>query len=411
MPPEMHAVLSASSSSKWLHCTPSARLEEYIQQQTGDTTTVYAEEGRKAHAWAERLLTTEDPDDRHDLQQQLIAEDPAMAEYLEIYTGFVAEVEMNRIRERNRKYQEDKEQGKPFNLLKHLFTGSDMITYIEQRVDFSDWVPDGYGTADCIVFGGDVLHIIDLKYGEGVRVEAAGNTQLRLYALGAYSLISLLYEVKTVRMSIVQPRRDHIATAELSAQELLRWGEEIRNSADKAWRGEGNFTAGVHCTFCKARSRCKTYAENMLLGVNETEPQLDNLLTDEELASLVLRAKDIKRWLTGIQDMALDEAMNGRKWPGLKLVHGRTVTTITDPSALAYKLKGAGYGGDEIYKPQELLARTNLEKLVGKKRFTELAGDLLQKEPGAPTLVSADDKREEIDLNNVSADFDDSLLI
>lgn len=396
MPPKQHAVLSASSSSKWLHCTPSARLEQYITEQQGDTTTVYAEEGRKAHAWAEKILNTDGQDELEEVHNRLKDESPDMAEYLQAYMDFVAEQSIGALRAAAQECKKTRH----YNYLK----------YIEQRVDFSDWVPNGYGTADCIVFGGDVLHIIDLKYGEGVRVEAAGNTQLRLYALGAYSLISLLYDVKTVRMSIVQPRRDHIATAELSAQELLRWGEEIRNSADKAWRGEGNFTAGVHCTFCKARSRCKTYAENMLLGVNETEPQLDNLLTDEEIASLVLRAKDIKKWLTGIQDMALDEAMNGRKWPGLKLVHGRTVTTITDPSALAYTLKGAGYGEDEIYKPQELLARTNLEKLVGKKRFTELAGDLLQKEPGAPTLVSADDKREEIDLNNVSADFDDSLL-
>lgn len=148
----------------------------------------------------------------------------------------------------------------------------------------------------------------------------------------------------------------------------------------------------------------------MILGVNETEPQIDNLMTDEEIADLVLRAKDIKKWLTGIQDMALDKAMKGHKWPGLKLVHGRTVTSITNADALATTLKDAGFEDNQIYKPQELLARTNLEKIVGKKRFTELAGDLLRTEPGAPTLVSVEDKRDEITFNDVTADFDDSLL-
>lgn len=375
--PGTHAILSASSSSRWLACPPSARINAELPE----TTSVYAEEGTKAHALAEKTLKGYLAGGPAEVQ----SDNEEMKEAVQRYVDVCIE---------------------KINAAKAA--SPDAVVHVEFRLDFSTYVPDGFGTGDMVIVSDKSLEICDLKYGKGIPVSAEGNTQMRLYALGAVEDFGMLYAFDTVHMTIIQPRLDSVSTDTLSAGKLIDWGRSIISIAKLAYDGEGDFQAGDHCRFCKFRPRCKALAAYM---AEKTALRKKQTLTDLETVSILQAAKDIKRWLTDLEDYALGKALDGYDWPGMKLVEGRSKRVITDPDAAAAALIDKGFDADAVYKPRELQTLTALEKLVGKKALAEALGDLIEKPDGKPTLVELSDKRPPLDVTAKAADaFDDSLL-
>lgn len=375
-----HAILSASSSSRWLACPPSARIAAGYP----DRGSSYAEEGTKAHALAERALT-QYLALGHDTVRDVSASD-VTAEMIEAVQKYVDICVEKVVAARN--------------------ASADAQVLVEKRLDFSDWAPEGFGTGDMVIVSDESLEVVDLKYGEGVPVSAEGNTQMRLYALGAVAAFQLLYSFDEVRMTIVQPRRDSVTSDRLSVDELLIWGDSIRDTARLAYAGKGAFCAGAHCRFCPARMRCRTLADYMLGEIQEGV--MPDNLTDAEIASIILKAKSVKSWVESVEAYALHHALQGKEWPGLKLVEGRRRRTITDEQVAAEILTGVGEcAASDIYKPQELQSLTALEKLVGKKRLAELLQPVIKTSEGKPTLVSETDKRPAL---RIIDEFDDTLL-
>lgn len=373
-----HAILSASASSRWLHCTPSARLERKFP----DASSPYAEEGTLAHAYAERFLNLFLKTGKTTVA---IKDNAEMQEAVQSYVSICVE-KINEART----------------------ASPDAQIKVEQRLDFSRWVPEGFGTGDMVMVSDKYFEIVDLKYGKGVPVSAVSNSQMRLYALGMYEAFGYLYGADEVRMTIVQPRLDSVSTETITVKDLLAWGEEVKKKAKIAFAGKGDFCAGNHCRFCKARNTCRAHAEYELKNVKEDLQTAE--LEDFEISDILLRAKGIKTWLDGLESYALGKALDGYDWPGMKLVEGRSNRKITDDVIAANNLMNAGFGVEEIYKPQALRSITDLEKLCGKKMFSALMSGVIEKPPGKPTLVSADDKRQAIELQNVKNDFDESLL-
>ena len=375
--PGTHAILSASSSARWLACPPSARINAELPE----TTSIYAEEGTMAHALAEKTLKGYLAGGSADVQ----SDNEEMKEAVQRYVDVCIE---------------------KINAAKAA--SPDAVVHVEFRLDFSTYVPDGFGTGDMVIVSDKSLEICDLKYGKGVPVSAEGNTQMRLYALGAVEEFGMLYAFDTVHMTIIQPRLDSVSTDTLSTGKLLDWGRSIIPVAKEAYDGKGEFQAGDHCRFCKFRPRCKALAAYM---TEKTALRKKQTLTDLETVSILRAAKDIKRWLTDLEDYALGKALDGYDWPGMKLVEGRSKRVITDPDAAAAALIDKGFDADAVYKPRELQTLTALEKLVGKKSLSEALGDLIEKPDGKPTLVELSDKRPPLDITAKAADaFDDSLL-
>lgn len=374
MPPEKHAVLSASSSHRWLNCNPSARLEEKFE----DNETEAAAEGTAAHALCEHKLRkmlklrSRKPTSKYDCDE--------MDEYTDGYVEFVSE---------------QIAQAKQFC--------KDPLVLIEQKLDFSCYVPDGFGTGDCLVVADHLLHIIDFKYGMGVLVDAVENPQMMLYALGALRLFDSLYEIDTVSMSIYQPRRDNVSTWTISVAELNEWAENtLVPKAKLAFEGKGEFSPGTWCTFCKAAVKCRARAETKLqLAKYEfAEPPL---LSDEEIEDILGRVDDLTKWANEIVAYAQDAAINhGKTWSGFKLVESRTIRKYSDEEAVAQAASDAGY--HDIYK-KSLIPITEMEKLMGKKTFAEVLGGLVVKPQGKPTLVPASDKRPAIIVTGAEQDF------
>lgn len=373
-----HAILSASASSRWLHCTPSARLERKFP----DASSPYAEEGTLAHAYAERFLNLFLKTGKTTVA---IKDNAEMQEAVQSYVSICVE-KINEART----------------------ASPDAQIKVEQRLDFSRWVPEGFGTGDMVMVSDKYFEIVDLKYGKGVPVSAINNSQMRLYALGMYEAFGYLYGADEVRMTIVQPRLDSVSTETISVDDLLAWGEGVKKKAKIAFKGEGEFCAGSHCRFCKARNTCRAHAEYELKNVKEDLQTAE--LEDFEISDILLRAKNIKTWLDGLESYALGKALDGYDWPGMKLVEGRSNRKITDDTIAANNLLNAGFGADEIYKPKALRSITDLEKLCGKKMFGELMSGVIEKPPGKPTLVSVDDKRQALEITNIKNDFDESLL-
>lgn len=375
--PGTHAILSASSSARWLACPPSARINAELPE----TTSIYAEEGTMAHALAEKTLKGYLAGGSADVQ----SDNEEMKEAVQRYVDVCIE---------------------KINAAKAA--SPDAVVHVEFRLDFSTYVPDGFGTGDMVIVSDKSLEICDLKYGKGVPVSAEGNTQMRLYALGAVEEFGMLYAFDTVHMTIIQPRLDSVSTDTLSTGKLLDWGRSIIPVAKEAYDGKGGFQAGDHCRFCKFRPRCKALAAYM---TEKTSLRKKQTLTDLETVSILRAAKDIKRWLTDLEDYALGKALDGYDWPGMKLVEGRSKRVITDPDAAAAALIDKGFDADAVYKPRELQTLTALEKLVGKKSLAEALGGLIEKPDGKPTLVELSDKRPPLDITAKAADaFDDSLL-
>lgn len=374
MAPSKHALLSASSSHRWLNCNPSARLE----QEFADRETEAAAEGTAAHALAEHKLRkalkmrTKKPISEYDSDE--------MDAYTDGYVEFVLE-----------QLAEAKKDCK------------DPLILVEQKLDFSCFVPDGFGTGDCIIIADKTLHIIDLKYGQGILVEAEGNPQMMLYALGALRLFDSLYDIETVSMTIYQPRRENVSTWSIPVDALMEWTENtLKPKAELAFKGEGEFQPGSWCTFCKAAVKCRARAEAKL-QLAQYEFAMPPLLTDEEIEDILVRLDDLTKWANEIQAYAQSAAINhGKSWRGFKLVESRTNRKYTDEEAVAQAAKNAGY--HDIYK-HSLITITEMERLMGKKTFAEVLGALVVKPQGKPTLVPASDKRPAITSSGAKQDF------
>ncbi len=379
-----HATLAPSAAHKWINCPPSARLEE----QFPDTVSTAALEGTFAHKLAETFLQNFFefiPAEIFKIEYEKLKSNKffsrELEEYVETYTAIVTE-----------KFIQAKAKDKGAAVL------------LEQKVDLSEYVPKGYGHADAIIISDGVMEICDLKYGAGVKVDAKNNPQLRLYALGAYSELNFLYDIKSLTVTIIQPRNGGISSENILVTELLDWGEKIKKIAELAFKGEGEFKAGEHCKFCRAAMRCKTYADYQLEVVKNDFDDPD-LLSDAEISKILSRADSIIKWLGNVKDFALKEAVEkNRHWAGFKLVEGRSVRKIIDEQKAADILRQNGADDSEIYKPKEILGITALEKNFGKKKIAELLGGVIQKPPGAPVLVEESDKRAE--WHNAETDFD-----
>lgn len=365
MPPEKHAKLSASSAHRWMNCNPSANLEREFADRSSEA----AAEGSAAHALCEHKLRkalkmrSTRPVSKYDSDE--------MEMYTDSYVEFVLEqIEVAK---------------------QHC---ADPFVLIEQRLDFSCYVPDGFGTGDCLIVADKLLHIIDFKYGLGVLVEAEENPQMMLYALGALRLFDALYDIDTISMSIFQPRRENVSTWTITVAELEEWAEQtLRPKAELAFKGEGEFNPGPWCTFCKAAVKCRARAEEKL-ALARYEFAKPPLLTDEEIEDILSRLDDLTKWANEIAAYAQDAAINhGKQWTGFKLVEGRSIRKYTDETAVVIAATAAGYR--DIFK-KSLIPITEMEKLMGKKTFAEVLGGLVIKPQGKPTLVPASDKRPAI---------------
>jgi len=374
-----HAILSPSAASRWLACTPSARLELTFPENTSEA----AEEGTLAHSLAELILSYRLKRlKRYKYEKQLAKikdnelYDETMLDYVEQYADYVLE---------------------QYNAA--LATTPDAQIILETLVDLSEYVPEGYGTVDVRIIGDSTLRLIDLKYGKGVRVSAQGNKQLRLYALGALRECDFLYDIDTVELTIYQPRLDAITTDTLAVTELNTWAKlELFPRAMAAFDGTGEHTPGEHCRFCKARGVCKALA-SANLEIDKYENKTPHLLSDEEIADILDRAEGLKNWLTAVEDYAVTQASNhGKEWPGYKIVEKGTKRKYSDEAGIITALTEAGFNADDV-APRGLLALTNLEKKIGKVAFREHATPRITKPKGAPTLAPLSDPRPLFDAN------------
>lgn len=367
-----HAVLSPSSAERWLHCTPSARLEAKEK----DTGSIYAQEGTLAHAIAEVKLK----------------------EYSRKLTKKAAEDELLKLQKSDLFYtgmMDEIQEYVDFCIASKNAMAPDAVMGVEERLDLSAYAPDSFGTGDCILIDQRRIHIIDLKFGTGQVVDVVENPQLKLYALGAYRAWGFIFEtIKEVWITIAQVRLGNIETYKIPVNDLLAWGEEIRPRAKMAYRGEGEREPGAWCRFCKVKTTCRKRTDWLLNGVN-TE-KLANTLSEKEIAALLFKAEDLKTWAKELEEYALNEALNGQKYDGWKIVAGRSIRKITDPDGLAKVLQEKGYSAEQIYKPQQLEGITVLEKIIGKKDFTALSKNYIEKPQGKPTLAPETDKRPEL---------------
>jgi hypothetical protein len=378
-----HAVLSPSSASRWLSCTPSARLEIQFPDKAGD----FALEGSLAHEFGElrlkRYSNVIDEMEWAKKTSELIKDNfysESLEEYAEGYAAFVWE-----------KY------------LLAQKTTIDAVLRIEEKIDLTAYVPEGFGTGDAVILADGTMEIIDLKYGKGVQVSAVENKQMMLYALGALDMFGFMYAIHTVRMTIYQPRLYNISEWEMSVEGLLMWGmNELAPRAKMAFAGEGSFIPGKHCQFCRAKAQCRALAEKNLEAAKHEFDDV-SLLSDIEISGILAQIDVIKNWVTAVEDYALQAALAGKKLPGFKLVEGRSIRKYSNEKMVADRLIENGYKSDLIYEPAKLKTITAMEKLVTKKAFTALLGDLIIKPQGKPTLAPESDKRQE--WNSAENDF------
>jgi hypothetical protein len=369
-----HALLSASGAYRWLNCTPSARLEDKVEDQSS----IYAREGTLAHEFADAYLTWYNKDLTTRSYNALVKElkkhelySAEMDDEVKKYTDIVVE-----------EFKQAKKKTK------------DAILAVEEKLDLTDFVPDSFGTGDALIVADGRLKVIDLKYGKGLKVDATNNPQLKLYGLGALSLMELFYDIQEVEMVIIQPRLDHYSSFTVSTEDLKHWAAtELKEKAKLAFDGEGELTPGPHCQFCKVAPRCRALADENLRIANDTflSPEL---LSDEELVEIHEKTKQITNWLGTVNDYILSEALNGKQFPGLKLVEGRSLRQWDDDEKVIEVLKGLGYSEAEILKVQ-LQGITAITKLLGKKKFDQALSDLIIKPEGKPTLAKIDDPRPE----------------
>lgn len=373
-----HAVLSASGSHRWLHCLPSARLELEFENKESNA----AAEGTAAHALCEHKLRKA----LHMRSKRPVSDynNDEMEEHSDAYVQFIME-----------QLEVAKQSCK------------DPLVLIEQRLGFSCYVPQGFGTGDCIIIADKKLHIIDFKYGMGVLVDVVENPQMKLYSLGALEIYDSLYDIDEVSMTIFQPRRENVSTWTISVDELNDWAEnELKPKAQKAYDGNGEYLPGEWCTFCRAAVKCRARAEEKL-KLAESEFKIPPLLTDYEIEEVLSKLSDLTKWANEIIAYATDAAINhGKEWHGFKVVEGRSVRKYKDEDAVAETAKANGY--KDIFR-QSLITLTEMQKLMGKTKFQEILGGLIYKPSGKPTLVPASDKRPAMNVSNVYNEFNEIL--
>lgn len=393
MAPRAHAKLSASSAERWINCPGSVALSECFPESPGS---IYTEEGTLAHAMAEEYLKTrlgrvpiklrKRIKEFYDEHPELGGSYEQMEEYIIPYCEWVLE---------------------EFEAMKTKLGRADLK--LEERFSMEEWIPEGFGTSDVVIYGDGALHIIDLKYGKGVEVSAEDNPQLKLYALGTLSVVELIQDIEEVKMTIYQPRLDNVSTYRTTAKELKRWGEEVVKPAAQAALGENaKIRAGEsQCRWCPAKDRCKVRAkhyEKLLYYKNEA------LLSNADLARILKISSGLKDWVDGIKELALKEALEGEGIPGFKVVEGRANRKYTVPDEqIAQAAVEAGYDESLVWE-RKLLTLSNMEKLVGKKAFPEIFKGMWEKPEGKPTLVPDTDKRPAIAGSNAEDDFADDLI-
>ena len=372
MPPKGHAVLSASSSDRWLHCPPSARLCESYEDKGSD----YAAEGTDAHSLCEYKLRRALGMETTDPTENLTWYNTEMDECATGYAAYVLE-QVEAVKQ----------------------TCADPLVLVEQRVDFSRWVEQGFGTADCIIIADGTLKICDYKHGLGVLVSAEENPQMMCYALGALELFDDIYDISEVSMTIYQPRRDNVSTYEMAKADLLRWADEVlKPTADIAFAGDGNFLCGEWCTFCRAKNDCRARAEANL-ELARYEFKLPPLLTDANIEDILSRIDDLVSWAADIKEYALQQAISGKEWSGYKLVEGRSNRKYINDAVVAGVVENAGFDPYE----HKVFGITAMQKMLGKSRFDELLSPYIEKPQGKPTLVPESDKRPA--MSTAAADF------
>lgn len=373
-----HATLSASSSDRWLHCPPSARLNE----KAADFASEYAKEGSEAHELCEYRLKlalgmeVEDPIPELSLYSQ------EMEDAAEQYVDHILEC-LEGVKQ----------------------TTADPVVLIEQRLDFSDYVPGGFGTADCVILADKTLHLFDMKFGTGVLVDANENPQLMLYALGCLQLFDGIYDFDEVTMTIIQPRRDNFSTFTMSKNDLYKWANEtVKPIAALAFEGKGDFSSGEWCRCCKVKAACAERAKaNMELAkLDFARPPL---LSDKEIEEILGQLNELTSWANDIKDYALTAAKSGKKWYGFKLVEGRSNRKYLDDMKVAQAVGQAGFDPYE----KKLLGITAMTSLLGRKQFSEILRDLVIKPQGKPTLVPDSDKRPK--MTTILDDFKENNYV
>ena len=376
MPPSEHAVLSASSANRWLHCPPSVRLSEGYM----DKASVFAMEGTSAHELCEYKLRSALGMEAENPTENLDFYNTEMEECSEGYATYILEL-----------VEKAKE------------TCSDPVVMVEQRVDFSRYVPEGFGTADCIIIADETLNIVDYKHGKGVEVSAEDNPQMKLYALGALELFDCLYDISKVQMTIFQPRLSNVSVFVMDKADLLNWAnDELTAKAKLAFEGKGELCCGEWCKFCKAKANCKERARvNMEMA--QYEFRKSSLLTDKEVVEILSRIDELTSWASDVKNFALEQAVRGKQWPGWKVVEGRSNRKYTDEGAVAQVVKNAGYNPYD----EKIMGITNMTKMLGKEKFNELLGDFVERPQGKPTLVPEDDNRPR--MNTAKEDFKEEI--
>lgn len=384
-----HALLSASGASRWLSCPPSAKLEDEFGEKK---TSVYAAEGTLAHELSELYIKMDtmgciSEDEFNALLEEIMANELFSEEMLEvvpIYTDYC-----------KAQFVEAKAQNEL------------AVIEIEQKLDLTEYVPESFGTADCVIINDDVMEVIDLKYGKGVPVYATWNKQLMLYGLGALRKYDTMYDITTLRLTIVQPRINNISTFEITVDELIKWAEEeLRPRAELAFRGGGELAAGDWCKFCSVKNKCRALYEQQL-EIAKYEFADSRFLSDEEIADVIKRTPQLIEWANSVVEYAQQRAINENKqWPGFKLVEGTSRRKWIDPDKASEAIfaRMPELSEDEIYD-MKLKSITAIEKTVGKKRFAEVLSDVVLKPQGKPTLVPIEDKRPAIGHQQAQLDF------
>ena len=361
-----HALLSASASHRWLNCPPSARLCEGYDDKGSN----FAAEGSDAHSLCEYKLRKALGMEAHDPTEDLSWYDAEMEDASESYAAFIMEL-----------------------VAEARKTCSDPVVLVEQRLDYSRYVPAGFGTGDCVLIADGSLHIVDFKYGRGILVEAEGNPQMKLYALGALEIFDCLYDIQTISMTIYQPRRSNVSTCSLPRAELMDWAEKVLiPTAELAFAGDGEYQCGEWCQFCRAKADCRERAR-MNMALARYEFRQPPLLSDEEIEEILGQLDSLTDWAADIRTYALQAALNGKHWSGYKLVEGRSVRKYTDEQAVAAAVKEAGF---DPYEEPKLLGVTAMTTLLGRKQFNDILGSLVTRSQGKPALVPETDKRPEM---------------
>lgn len=377
-----HALLSPSAAHRWMNCTAAPLLERGVE----DKGSSFAEEGTLAHAYcAKKLktflgLSTEDEDQEiAELNEKYHSGE--MDEYTDTYKTVVLE-----------KFNAAKKRTKDAQLL------------VEVELDFNHYIPDAFGTSDAVIIADGVMEVIDFKYGKGVKVSAVENPQMMIYALGAWDIFNFEYNISQVRMTIVQPRIDNLSEFEISASDLINWAvDELQPKAKEAYSG-GLQKAGAWCQFCKVKPRCKALASTCVTA-QQSNPD-PKLISKEDMERTILPLlSTFKTWISGVEEYSLQQALDGVQYEGFKVVEGRSMRKITDPEAVMKLLGEEGFTRDAYIKPTELRSLTDLEKLIGKKRFNTLCADYIKKPQGKPTLAPESDKRPA--FNQAADDFKD----